>query len=448
MTPSEPPPEPFVVPADSQTAPEPVGAEELKLRYFWRNLTANLLAEVGWGFGWATCSLVTVLPVFLRKLGAEAQVIGLLPAISMLGFAALQLPASYFVAPFHRKKNAFILAHIPAALSWLPLALVTLALAGSRPRAAMVAFLILYAAFALAMGPVLPMWSDFLNRLLPAQRRGRAWGLITAAGCTAGVGAAVVIARVVGTWQFPRDYAFCFLLTFISFSLGTAVLVWVHEPVISQPRRRELPREFLTGLWRALADNRDFRSFLLARALMAFGGMAVAFYAVYAVDVVKAPERAVGVFTGFALAAQTVSSLFWGWLGDKRGYLLTALAAGVPKLLATALALLAPSYLSFVIVFVLTGLAFSGEWLSLLNLTIELCPQEDKTTHVSLATTLLAPASAAAPLLGGLIVAHFSYQVLFAASLAAQVCGLVALAVTVREPRTLRPAARLGLPRP
>lgn len=419
----------------------------MKLRHFWRNLSVQAVVELGWGFGMATSSLVTVLPVFLRKLGAGVRLIGLLPAISAIGFTALQLPAAYFGAPLHRKKWPFIWAHLPACLCWLAIVLAMPQLAGSSRTTAVAVFLVLYGLYALSLGPVIPMWSDLLNRLLPARRRGRAWGLIFASGCIAGVGGAVVVEQVIGSRPFPDDYSLCFLLTFIGISMGTAAIAGVHEPEISRPRRREPPREFVAGLRSALADNPDFRRFLIARSFMGLGGMATAFYAVYAVEVVKAPESAVGVFTGFALAGQMVSSIFWGWLGDRWGYRAASIGAGLARLLSVLLPLVAPSYPTFVAVFVLTGMSFSGEWLALLNLTIELCPEEDKTTYVSLASTLLAPTHAAAPILGGLLVAAFSYRLLFVATLVMQLIGLVVLVVAVREPRARPPGLRSPLSR-
>lgn len=443
MSPPEHPPEPLAAPGERT----PEQREELKLRHFWRNLAANVLVESGWGFGMAVSSLYTVLPVFLRQLGAGARAIGLLPAISAVGFTALQLPTAYFAAPLHRKKYPFILAHIPACLCWLAVARITPALARWDATAAVAVFLALYGLYSLSVGPLIPMWSDFMNRLLPALRRGRAWGLITAAGSVGGMGGAVVVARVIGARPFPHDYALCFLLTFLAFSLGTAAFLWVREPISSRPRRREPPRQFVAGLRRALADSPDFRSFLIARSLMSFGGMAVGFYAVYAVGALKVPDSAVGVFTGVALAAQTVSNLFWGWVGDRQGYRAVAVGTGVVKLVAVLLPLLSPSYTSFIVVFALTGMAFAGEWLALLNLTIELCPEEDKTTYVSLASTLSAPAHAAAPLLGGFIAAAISYHFLFVAALVMQIVGLAVLILAVREPRARPPAFRSPLSR-
>ncbi|MFQ6097259.1 MAG: MFS transporter [Armatimonadota bacterium] len=424
-----------------------LSVEEQKLAYFRRNVAANLGVEAFWGIGMSLMSWAAILPVFMQRLGASTVLIGALPAVALTGFAVLQIPTAYLVSPLRKKKTVFALLHIPACLVWLAIALLTFQFAAARPRRTLVAFLVLYGLYTLSIGVVIPMWTDFINRLMPSRRRGRAYGLMFMAGNLAGLAGAGLAGHLLGALRFPDNFGACFILTFVSLSKGTACIGANKEPDGTPAPPRASAAEFLMGLLSVIRDNRHFRRFLVARGLLDLAAMAGAFYAVYAVGRFDLGDEAARAFTAAMVVPQIATSLLWGWLGDRAGYKSVALGAAALRLSAAALALIASDAWLFYVVFALMGTTLNGEWVATPNLVVELCPHEDKTTYVSLANTALALPRAAAPLLGGTIAARASYTTVFCAALVLQAIGTAAFAALVREPRRVRGAEPWPQPR-
>ncbi len=422
-------------PANMGRTLTPVADE--KLRYFWRNVVVNIGVEGLWGVAFGLMSFTTVLPAFLRGLGAGAQLIGWLAAIATLGFAALQLPAAYWATPLYPKKRPFLWAHAPGVLCWLVIGLLVLSPASrSSPRLVIGLFLGLYALYALSIGVVIPMWADWMNRVLPASRRGRVWGVLMAVGGGGGIIGAWLVRHLVDAYPFPEGYGYCFLLAFVATTLGSLAIAFVHEPATAPPPRRPRPSEFIAAVRRAALEHVDFRAYMGARCVMSLGSMAGVFFVIHAKESLGLSEGVVGVFTGVGFVSSTIFSPLWGWIGDRRGHKLSLVACGVPRILAPAIALLWPTYEGFLLVFALMGIGMSGDFTAAANLTIELCPDEDKTTYSSLANTITAVPMAAAPVLGGVMLsATGSYPLLYLVSIIGQALGVLALAAFVREPR-------------
>jgi MFS family permease len=85
--------------------------------------------------------------------------------------------------------------------------------------------------------------------------------------------------------------------------------------------------------------------------------------------------------------------------------------------------------------FVLLSAFLAADSASMLNIILEFCADEDRPTYIGLSNTLLAPATALAPLLGGWLAAQLGFPPMFA--LAALLAGLGAalLIALVHEPR-------------
>jgi MFS family permease len=414
-------------------------AQDEKLRHFWHNVAANIGVEGLWGLAFSFMGFTTILPVFLRGLGGTEEQVGLLAAVATFGFAVLQLPTAYWATPLYPKKWPFVWAHVPGVLCWLVIGLLVLSpVTVASPGLVKWLFLGLYAVYALSIGIVIPMWADFMNRVLPASRRGRVWGLLMGVSAGTGLVGALVVRYLLRAYGFPRGYGLCFLLAFVATALGTVCIATVREPQTARPPARPRPGEFVAALRRAALEHRDFRAFLAARCVLGLGAMAGAFYVVHAKEALHLPDSVVGVFIGVGLVFSSALSPLWGWLGDRRGYRITLVACGVPRVAATLIALLWPTYEGFLLVFALLGISMSGDFTASANLTIELCPDEDKTTYNSLANTVTAIPTSVAPLVGGaLLAATGSYPLLYLITLIAQAAGVLALAMFVREPRLL-----------
>ena len=107
------------------------------------------------------------------------------------------------------------------------------------------------------------------------------------------------------------------------------------------------------------------------------------------------------------------------------------------------MAMAAPSPGWYYCVFVLLGLRQSSGMIAVQNLTIDLCPSDDKTTFVALASAVVCPAFVLSPIIGGALATHHPAR-FHAVFMVATVCALLAAVVTivkVRDPRRTKPRA-------
>jgi len=405
-----------------------------KANHFAWNLRVNVVVEVFWGFALSLVSVYTILPVFLANLGASKAVIALIPGIQLVGWALLQLPSAYFTTRLHQRTWPMILVHLPIVVAWLAATFVARALADSHPDLARNLFLVCLGVASLVGGVAIPMWADYLNRQTPAATRGRFFGWAFSVGNVAALAGGLAAQRILGRLAFPESFAVCFYAAAGAMLVGLLPYMLVRETPVP-PMEFASRRDFATHVWQALAREGRLRALLVARAILDAGIMASAFYAVRALSVCGLPDRAAGTFTVVLTGTQAAAMLAAGYLGERSGFRVVMLIGGFCGALATGAALLAGAPIHFGLVFVLCGLAMSCDFLSAMNMVIELSPDRDKTIYQAIYNTALVPGRIAYPLLAGMIAEHFGLAAVFRVVLAMQLVGLLTTALVVRDPR-------------
>ncbi len=410
-------------------------AEE-QLRYFWRNFTANVSAEAFWGFSWVVTSPTVVLPLYLTSLGASPAFLALLPAVQSLGWGLLQLPGAFFAIRLPRKRDWFLGLHAIPILFWLGIAAVAYWGTALGPRLAPPLSLVGMGAAALTFGALMPMWGDFVNRQMPEHRRGRMFGVAFAVSAASGLAGSTFTARAVEAYGAPRGYAVCFVAAVVAMALGIGCGFFIHEPSSPFPPIRLKVRQYIAHLRQVLARAEGLRRLLLARCVMEAGLMAAPYFAVYGQQKAGLSEsEAAGAFVLAATLGNALASPVIGWLGDRHGYKLTLLIGAALGPVALALTLKAQTATVFCVMFALLGGVMFTDWLSAFNLTIELCPDDDKTIYQALYGTLVIPLRLIYPLIASLLVRELGIAAVFRATLAMQLLGVAAAALIVREPR-------------
>jgi MFS family permease len=185
---------------------------------------------------------------------------------------------------------------------------------------------------------------------------------------------------------------------------------------------------------RILRRDRNFRHFLVARLLMALGGMGAGFVTVAAVARWQVPDSMVAVFTAAMLVGQTVGNLALGWLADRFGHKLSLEFSALVSFLAFAVAWLAPTPGWYYVAFALMGVSSGAVIVSGMLVVLEFSAPERRPTYVGLANTSVGLVSTVAPLFGAWL-ADRSYGWLFALSAAINLLSVVAMHWWVREPR-------------
>jgi len=404
-----------------------------------RNFWTFSLCELVWGLGWGASDSSTIMTVFLHKLGLPKTVIGLVPALLVLGFALPELPIAYLTERLPLKRRVYLWLHLPAVLSWLAISWLALLMRNPPSPLLFALFLFFYAVYALSIGAVIPLWYALIAKLIPQGMRGRLFGLVNLFSAVGAAGGATLAGAVLRALPFPRGYATCFGLTFVFFLVGTATLLLIVEPIPSPATPKVSVGEYLRRLKRMLTLDREFSLYLAARAVGALAGMASPFLAVYGVEKFNAPSGTAANFALVLLVAHSAASPLWGLWGERRGFRWVAIVGGWIGVLSLVVALLSPSLGVYYLAFLLNGAAMASGFIAHSNLVLDFCPYEEKATFVGLAGTITAPFMAVAPVAGGKLIDLISYTPTFIISSAMGLLGVYMLWL-LPEPRASRRA--------
>ncbi len=316
-------------------------AAEVEHNFNW-NFTVNLLDGASFFFGASFASSSTILPLFVSKITTDPLPLGLLAMIAQGAWFLPQLFTANYVERLARKKP--VVVNLGLFSERLPMWIIVLAaaLAGRWPGLALALFLVSYAWHGLGAGIVATSWQDLIARCFPVNRRGRFFGLTMFLGAGTGAAGGLFSTWLLNTYPFPTNFVYTFAIAATAISISWVWLALAREPVQPVTAPRQSNRAFLAGLPDLLRRDLNFRRFLVARLLMALGGMGSGFVTVAAIQRWHVPDSTAGLYTVALLAGQTAANLVFGFLADRRGHKLSLELGTVAGVLGFLIAWLAP----------------------------------------------------------------------------------------------------------
>ena len=408
-------------------------AAEVERNYGW-NFSVNLVDGATFWLGASFISSATILPLFVRRLTDSPLAICLLAVIAQASWFLPQIFTANFMERLARKKP--VVVNLGLFLERLPLWVMVLAalIAGRSPLLALILFLGGYAWHGLGAGVVAVSWQDLIARCFPVERRGRFFGLAMFVGAGSSALGAGVSAWLLNTYPFPANFAYTFLIAAVFIFISWCALALTREPAqaVTAPRRSH--REYLVSLPDLIRSDHNYRRFLIARALMALGGLGAGFVTVAAVDRWRIPDATAGIFTAALLIGQTMGNLLFGFLADRFGHKLSLVLGLLANVLGFAIAWLAPAPEWYYAAFALFGIASGAVVVSGILIVMEFSDAERRPTYVGIANTSVGIIGVVAPLLGAGL-ASIGYSWTFATSAAVSIAALGLMGWWVREPR-------------
>ena len=412
-------------------------AAQVQRDYGW-NFIVNVADGGFFLFGAAFIASSTILPLFLSKLTTAPLAFGILAVIAQSGWFLPQLFTANATERLARKKP--VVVNLGLFTERLPILLMPLAamLAATAPAAAAALLLLLYAWHAFGAGVVAVAWQDLIARCFPVERRGRFAGTSAFLGAAAGFVGSLLATWLLNRYGYPLNFALVFGLGALGIGVSWVFLALTREPaqVSSAPRRSST--EYLAGLPTLVRQDANYLRFLIARMLMALGGMAAGFITVSAVERFRVPDSTAGLYTLAMLGGQVAANLLFGLLSDRRGHKVCLEIGVTASLLAYAIAWLAPGAPWYFVVFALYGVTQGSVIISGVMIVMEFTGPERRPTYMGVANTAVGVMGAAAPLIGAAL-ASVGYSLMFAVAAAVSLASLATFRFVVREPRHAAP---------
>ncbi len=348
------------------------------------------------------------LVAFALLLGASNTVVGLLAALCPITQLLIEVPATYLVNRSASRKPLVVLSSFFSRVFWLVIAVLPWMVAHECRWPVLITCLFMYYGLATVSGCAFNPWvRDFVPENIMGDYFGRRMAVATAAGMIAALVAAVGLQ--VAQWYAPGEishYSVIFALGGIAGLVGVYFLMRIPEPGMEAYRPR--------GLFEALGE--PFRDSNFRRLLTYFGGWLFAinlsgpFYAVF---MLKRLGLSMPIVIGLGVLSQItsiVSFRIWGKTADTlsnksvlivSSYIyLFSVVLWPPLTLSESYFLQIPLLLA---VHVLMGFSSAGVNLCSGNIALKASPHGHATAFLAVNTIVRGIASAAAPIIGGIV---------------------------------------------
>jgi len=409
------------------------------------NFTVNVLDGGVFGAALGFASFITIIPLFVSNLTDSAVLIGLIPAIHAVGWQLPQLFTAPRVSRLSKYKNMALMMSLNERLPFVGLAILAWYSPQIGVKWSLILTFILLIWQGFGGGFTATAWQSLIAKIVPVNLYGRFFGVQSAAVTFLMAIAAILAGLVLSAYYYPLDFTLCFLLASVMMVFSFVFLALTKEEEV--PPIKTMNQDgtsFRESLRTILISDRDFRWYVLARMLTQFATMGFAFYTIYAVREFGVDVRLIGFMTGLLLFTEVAMNPLLGWLGDRRGHLLTLQIGIVATIASVLLAMGAQGVTWFFPIFILAGIANVAAWTVPLSMTLEFGSESQRPAYIGLSNTLVAPATFIAPILAGLLIDNISYQSAFLLSGAAGIVTLLVLIIGVKDPRKRIEAPRVA----
>ena len=399
------------------------------------NIKVNLWDGSLFGVALGFASFSTVLPLFVASMTTSALLIGLVPAIHSVGWQLPQLFTASHVSRLRKYKRNVLMMTINERAPFLGFAITALLLPLIGLQAGLVITFMLLIWQGLGGGFTANSWTSMISKIIPPETRGTFFGMQAGLANLFISGSAIAAGYILDALASPLDFAACFLLAGIFFTLSWFALSLTREPEDTEKVIPEVKTHFWDDSKKILSRDLNFKWFLSARFLSQFATMGFSFYIIYALRRFNMDAVTAGFLTATLTIAQTVANAGMGWLGDRWGHRSMLIIGSIAALLSSILAWLATSIIWFYPIFLLAGIANVSIWTIGMAMTVDFGSESERPLYIGLSQTLTAPATIIAPLLGGWIVDSVGFIPTFSISIVLAIITMLILIFMVKDPR-------------
>lgn len=399
------------------------------------NVTVGLWDGSLFGVALGFASFGTILPLFVATMTDSAMLIGLVPAIHSAGWLFPQLFTASHVARLRKYKRTVLLMTIHERAPFLGFAFVALLIPFVGLQVGLVLTFLLLTWQGLGGGFTANAWVSMISKIIPPDSRGTFFGMQAGLANLFISGSAIGAGYLLDSLASPWDFAACFFLASVFFTLSWFALAATHEPEDTEKIIPEEKTHFWDDAQKVLRRDKNFNWFLSARILSQFATMGFSFYIIYALREFNMTEVVAGYLTATLTISQTISNIGMGWIGDRIGHRAMLILGATAAFLSALLAWSATSIAWFYPIFVLTGMANVSLWTISMTMTVDFGNADDRPIYIGLAQTLTAPATIIAPIIGGWIADSAGFVPTFTISTILSLIMIGILIFLVKDPR-------------
>jgi MFS family permease len=422
------------------------GYDPKRLRH---NLIIHIYEGATFIFAMSFITINTIFPVFIQRIGGNAIAVG---SVAVLWSLGLNLPQLLFIKFFPHKdklKPDVLRYGLIFRVNFLIISFVISMFIGNMNSSIAVPLMLflLFVAAVTGSGSGLT-WYDFFSETTPVKLRGRLLSIRLLIGSALGILGGSAVAIILPSIAFPQNWAALFLITFFLSMLSFYFLTKLREreEKIPRPLGADAPieevkdlslKDILSRSKIILKENKDFKNFVIADALILMSLTASAFYAVYAVQKFNLSTAYAGTFTIILMASQVFGNFIFGFLADFFGHKINMIILAACSAAASLTAALSNNVLLYGIVFFFMGCTATLQGISRLSIVVEMCNESERPIYIGLINSVTAP-TVIFGLIGGSLITIIGFVPVFLIYTAISITAVFWLTQKVNEPRKLK----------
>lgn len=362
-----------------------------------RNYAALLAHGLLGMTGFRLLQAPTFLPTYISLLTGSSLAVGAASACQSLGMFVSPLLSAALAE--HRSHVKWATVLFGGLMRFQVLLLALLALFAPVEVAVFLVWPVLLM-WGLSSGMQMVVFNLLFAKSVPVTRRGRLQGTRNLS-----AGLSVILMSVGAGWLldrygFPRGYGLTFLGAAVVASIGLTFVGFIREPAALDVHAAGLNlRQRLGRLPGLIRSDPHYAQFLQVRLLTSAARGALPFYILLVSERFGVTGARLAALTVVFTAAQSVSALMWGLLGDRSGFRAVFVLALGSWIAGSLVILWAPVFSVAYAVFLLVGAGLSGVLLASQNMVLEFGRERDRPMRIA-ATHSLAEAVGVAAFLG------------------------------------------------
>ncbi|MFE8070933.1 MFS transporter [Marinobacteraceae bacterium S3BR75-40.1] len=332
----------------------------------------------------------TVLAWLMATVGAPAALTAWLVPIRESGSLIPQLVIGAWVRSHAKRKGFWVAGSVIQSLCVLGMALCVGFLEGTAAGLGIIGLLIL---FSLARGFCSVAQKDVQGKTIPKTRRGRLSGLATT---VAGIGTALI--TVAFFWQMSDPSLTAYMGLLITGGLLWLVAALTYSQIDEYPGATSGGGNAFSDALKSLSllrDDRTFRHFVIARALLLCSALAAPFFVILAQNQGQTAWLLGGFLLASSLASSTSASV-WGWMADassRQVMIRGAAIASVTCLLVGAASVAGGGWITsawfYPVAFFVLSIAHAGVRLGRKTYLVDMATGNQRTHYTSVSNTVI-----------------------------------------------------------
>jgi len=346
-----------------------------------------VIISIAFGMVFFTVINGPALTAYTRLLGAGDLVYSIIMAMPVLG-GVFQVIGSFLIEKTGKRKTLMIVSGFIHRLLWIPVALVPVFIPSSNHSMRILLIAVLFMISSIGNSFCGVAFSSWMGSLVPSEIRGRFFSKRTQIYTISSIITALIVGRILDAYPSLNTFSIIFIIISIFGSLDIIFFIWVIHPSMDT---QNSSINFLKLLKEPFV-NKNYMFFTLFASVFAFGlNIAGPFFNVYMIEYLKMEFFAISLYSQVISSLSTILFIkFWGRLIDLYGNKPVQIVCSTAIVILPAAWLLVTPDTTFIILIInfFGGLLWSGYELTLINLSIWLAPEKNRSIYVAVFTLL------------------------------------------------------------